>query len=279
MSHADHIQETAQSVRNEDTQTYALPQDYRSPTGLLHDNAYASDNESNERPVREKLKKTSIASIPKNDKVPNISAFEEPQSPNLHTMQEKSENDPGGGHFTDQRGRVLRKRSFEDLQESEHSRGDTNIGMTENDAGHARKRSRDVGAHPVTDPEQQSESRGELDNTQIYPSTLSQKPGAHVVTLEGTQVSTDTESRHSALNLKKKRSRENYDVEMHREQKIAATKEPKAYWDSEEKEKSDRLPGTHIPSEHMYDPPNENFQEGNSSMIREQEISNNTVSL
>ncbi|KAK1148618.1 hypothetical protein N8T08_008503 [Aspergillus melleus] len=94
------------------------------PQAVTAEDSQASDNEGGERPVRNKLKETSITSVP----VPESSSTEQPQPQEGRTLSRDSS-----------RGR---KRSFDD-EESGKSDGENGDDDEMDDAGHRRKRSRD----------------------------------------------------------------------------------------------------------------------------------------
>lgn len=199
----------------------------------------ASDNDAGERPVREKLKKTSIASIPKNSVV---------GSP-AHNSAEAGNEAPSikGSTDTDSisRGRSLRKRSLDELEGTEDSNIDLKVTALNR---HVRKRSRDVlvgggleGVNrpktPTEIPLQEVEEHNlndkemvEIDPKHLMPVSQS---ALHLVDQDGV----DQEMQDSTLSPKKKRSRDQLDPEMYREQKIPATEEAKAQRSSEEHER------------------------------------------
>lgn len=81
----------------------------------------ASDNDTSERPVREKLKKTSLASLPR-DNVMSPRAHTEPERDDSmltdHPEEESVPKERSTGVFPGPRGRPLRKRSFDDIESS-----------------------------------------------------------------------------------------------------------------------------------------------------------------
>lgn len=108
-----------------------------------------SDNDASEKPVREKLKKTSLASIAK-DAVKaqgrKIGDAEEKTCASDPVRREASPERGSCGTAVGSRGRPMRKRSFDDLETPEAEDKSTGAGqdhVKELD-GHARKRSRDV---------------------------------------------------------------------------------------------------------------------------------------
>jgi hypothetical protein len=209
-----------------------------------------SDNDASERPVREKLKKTSIASIPKSDT--NHPRNDFAVEPDPSTAAENSEEGSFGGQKVvaagiESRGRPVRKRSFDDLEADEAITGDRPI---LDQSGHSRKRSRDVrvgedlkgderlrSADPVTVREENEDEADRFEgnisgyreeNTEGITKGLSQSSHQDVA---------DQEMRDTAFSPRKKRSRDQLDTETHREQKIPATEEAKAHRRSEENDR------------------------------------------
>ena len=210
----------------------------------------ASDGDAGERPIREKLKKTSIASIPKYGIAEANATFEEPEehSDTVMASQEVMEEIPAGtwqaDTDTNERGRPHKKRSFDDIDAVETSK-DTPLSASM--SAHARKRSRDVrsvegtksASHrrsPEASVREESEAlesqkqdsalRDELEDTTIKENAS--KPPSET---------TDHEMQESVLSPKKKRSRDQFESESHREQKIAATDENRARRRSSEEDR------------------------------------------
>lgn len=123
-----------ESRHAEDLTTGITPADRVASSGSLNSLGQASDPEGAERPVREKLKKTSIAGLSK-----------EVLSDSDHEMSGASDTSKGAAAKDDNneapRGRLRKKRSFEDM-------GGDGTGMEKQ----GRKRSRDVTltGQPVT---------------------------------------------------------------------------------------------------------------------------------
>lgn len=201
----------------------------------------ASDNDTSERPVREKLKKTSIASISKNCPASSRAHSETAQGDAMSTHH--VEEDPVAGKetidpFVGSRGRSLRKRSFEDFETTEGDRTDVDEQSTGTSSGHVRKRSRDICADegqggeirlrgevkiPVQGVEEQNFNDDEM--TEPASNQLKSVPQKLANSL-------DQDMRDSTLSPRRKRSRE--DTDTHREQKIPATKGIKAMRSSDE---------------------------------------------
>ena len=117
----------------------------------------ASDNDASERAAREKLKKTSIASISQHVMVGHDSAtMVQDPGPKAHddlvTMPDSAPNDHAPANEQTKpdvdatRGRPVRKRSFDDLEaaDAEANKRESLERREEKSNGHARKRSRDV---------------------------------------------------------------------------------------------------------------------------------------
>ncbi|KAI4123384.1 MAG: hypothetical protein LQ338_005281 [Usnochroma carphineum] len=194
-------------------------------------NDSASDNETGERPVREKLKKTSIASMPRN----------EPSARQLDTTIEsistsKPEIPPGRSTSdnetpsptSESRGRLSRKRSYDDTVEAA-GEAPTGTHHDEDDAKHARKRSRDVRA---------AQPHVRTSSTAPGQSPPEEEPNSD---MSGNDEATNQETERSAQSPRKKRSRQEFDVDAQRGQKIAATDEAKAFRRSEDSERGQLL--------------------------------------
>ena len=119
-----------------------------------------SDNEINERPVREKLKKTSIASIPKDGPVcHDTESKAESETPVSQAILKQPEEDQAQlvqeniKSRSSSRGRPPRKRSFDDLISGEET-GGAGIGFLDRSSSlHERKKSKDVRASEVSKKE------------------------------------------------------------------------------------------------------------------------------
>ncbi|KAL9008087.1 MAG: hypothetical protein Q9173_006753 [Seirophora scorigena] len=191
----------------------------------LSTNDPASDNDNGERPVREKLKKTSIAAIPRSDASTN---FHDPNAepisrPNSDGSPERnSSKDETPSPISEPRGRLSRKRSYDDTVDTSGGAGEApaEVPQNEDDVKHARKRSRDVRTVPLDTPDSPATSENE---TSLQRQS---DDGANDQEIEG-----------HAHSPRKKRSREEFDVEAQRGLKIAATDEAKAYRRSEDSER------------------------------------------
>ena len=248
-----------------------------------------SDNDTSEKPVREKLKKTSLASmsnyiVGKQERA--LKANEEKPAPD-HIDRDSSWEKNIDKKALETRGRPLKKRSYDDLDTPEVESPEAGVepGAKPNANGHLRKRSRDVrvgeiptenrrpllAGTPVREESEDAENSFETSDTcinrpksaadTISPTTetLSQVEMEHdqqfqdineptksiTGTVEGDPVrksdkgSADHEMRDSACSPQKKRSRDQFDTEADREQKIPATEEARAHRRSDELERGE----------------------------------------
>lgn len=217
----------------------------------------ASDYEANEGPVREKLKKTSIASLTGQIE-PHSKADTEKEQIELDRgdfLQKKAfptgetlETDVEG------RGRPLRKRSFEDSGADKETENDLDKAVNRSYEGRQRKRSKDVHANRVawTETQERGLSRSPVPKEIEGGAAVCEMPVPS--NLANTQTKPDSEHRSAADNTadqemsdrvfspRKKRSRDPLDADPHREQKIVATEEARAHRRSEELERSEILP-------------------------------------
>lgn len=212
----------------------------------------ASDNDTSERPVREKLKKTSIASIPKHHVTPakdeievqeDHSMLPEHDEEQLPSTNMESEAEP--------RGRPARKRSLDVLESTDRNETPSESVSIETTDRHIRKRSKDVhaGESLKSDTRQQESPEPPLREESEAMDDAKLEDGSDlvdtkVVPLNGTNAPlsvvevADQEMRESILSPRKKRSREQSrdqpEAESYREQKIAATDESRRRRSSEE---------------------------------------------
>ena len=248
-----------------------------------------SDNDTGEKPVREKLKKTSLASMSGNIVEGQESTFianeEHYASDSMHrdSLPEKQTNKKG----VESRGRPVKKRSFDDQDTPGADSSETQMEHVAkfNAIRHLRKRSRDirVGETPMEDrrpllaetpvrEEAEDAARGvETSEACISgpktsvdsrsPATeapsqveMEQDEQAQDITepehyVSGTvqqddvaeteKESADQEMRDSASSPRRKRSRDQFDTEADREQKIPATEEARAHRRSDELERGE----------------------------------------
>ena len=208
----------------------------------------ASDNDNGEKPVREKLKKTSIASIPKDSSALSRSDGKETEENGLRiTDNEHDVPVSGEAAFTniEQRGRPERKRSLNRLGGAEGRENSTGSGQVESSLEHARKRSRDVrvgdrlkdGSRIKAAPE--SPLREAADESMEKSTEERYDDVNEIGTPLSGQDDTDQKMDEPVFSPRKKRSRDQFETETQREQKIAATDETKARRRSEEEERQD----------------------------------------
>lgn len=203
----------------------------------------ASDNDTSERPVREKLKKTSLASLPR-DNLMSPRAHTEPERDDAMLMHHDVASTTGV--CPGPRGRPLRKRSFDDIEPAEGDPSEVTADVISNIGGHARKRSRDVRVGAGFDGENRKRGAPETPVQEVDEQNLSDNEMAELGddrspesgALSHIQDATDEDMTDSALLPRKKRSRDQFDTEMDREQKIPATEEAKAQRRSEESERN-----------------------------------------
>ncbi|KAI4202994.1 MAG: hypothetical protein LQ350_002211 [Teloschistes chrysophthalmus] len=191
-----------------------------------------SDNETSERPVREKLKKASIQSMPKNNatpKVPDPSAEDKSDFHPASPLRGDSPVDRTPSPSAESRGRLSRKRSYDDSKDTPTAAGDLsrNGRALEDDVKHTRKRSRDV---RVAQPQPQDKK--------LVPTEQPLPEGDVTADEPPDNEAPDKEMEDTVRSPGKKRSGEELDTDSHREQKIAATEEAKAHRRSEESERS-----------------------------------------
>lgn len=163
---------------------------------------------------------------------------------NSHNVEEgPTLGEEGPQDVQESRGRLSRKRSFEELKATEsHEMDDT----AEKSSGPTRKRSRDVkvGESPRdsggrtgslgASVEEQVETRPDH---QVLNESAEGKPVEETGTPPSNDEPADHVMRESAFSPRKKRSRDRYEEEIDREQKIAATEETRARKRSQEEER------------------------------------------
>ncbi|MCJ1415895.1 hypothetical protein MMC32_002230 [Xylographa parallela] len=220
------------------------------PIHLAPSGDSASDGDAGERPIREKLKKTSIASIPKYGIAEANATTDEPEEhPDtvMASQEATEETSPDIQHVgaeVRERGRPHKKRSFDDIDAVEASKDDP---LDASMSAHARKRSRDIRSvdgkksasrrrspevslqeesEAIESQKQDSALRDELEDTTIKENVS--KPPSETA---------DHEMHETVLSPKKKRSRDQFESESHREQKIAATDENRARRRSSEEDR------------------------------------------
>ena len=211
-----------------------------------------SDADAGEPPVREQLKKTSLASMPR--PAPALSGADVHNSIATDVVMDtkggvgEQETQPKElDSRSESRGRPIRKRSLEELDTAKTDQGDNSEIRMEPTDGHARKRSRDVrsGANlrpnsrrasleiPLKKVNEIPESSIEMTDS----ATMEMKASVETNTPTSEKDVADEEMQESVLSPRKKRSRDQFEAESHREQKIAATDETRARRRSSEEER------------------------------------------
>lgn len=206
----------------------------------------ASDNDTSERPVREKLKKTSLASLPRDNFMSPRAHTESERDDAMLTHHEVTPNEQTTGVCPGPRGRPLRKRSFDDIEHAECDTFEVTADVISNIGGHARKRSRDVRVGAGFDGENRKRGAPETPVQEVDEQNLSDNEMAELEdnrspesgALSHIQNAVDEDMTDSNLLPRKKRSRDQFDTDMDREQKIPATEEAKAQRRSEEIERN-----------------------------------------
>ena len=217
-----------------------------------------SDYEASEGPVREKLQKTTIASMPKDNNMQSSINIAEESGQSHERSPMGSDPTALSNSFvsdTQDRGRLLRKRSFEDSAAPTVEQGYIDDTITRTLEGRERKRSKDVhtGRIPRTDLYEQGPLRspvteevefGDICNTsnQLGPRAVpeNEKDRGSEQLAAGEDI-TDQEMRDHTFSPRKKRSRDPLDTDPHREQKIVATEEARAHRRSEEYDRDENI--------------------------------------
>lgn len=248
-----------------------------------------SDNDTSEKPVREKLKKTSLASMSNHilGRQERAARANEEKSEPGHMHRDSSPEKDTEKKRVEPRGRPVKKRSFDDLDtpEADGNEAGREHATKPNANGHLRKRSRDVrvgetpkenrrpllagtpvreesedvangvetseacnngpnntvdslspvnGTPPLVEREQAKQAQ-DIDESI---KRVSEKVQQNDVTNAGNEPA-DQEMRDSASSPRKKRSRDQFDAEADREQKIPATEEARAHRRSDELERGE----------------------------------------
>ena len=211
--------------------------------------APSSDNDANERPVREKLRETSIA--PKtNFNYPSNQEF------NSSEMSLPNDNVSTGGTVSvvldfplgidGPRGRPGTKRSFEKIERAEIM--NTKQGE-DGSIGHSRKRSKDaqkLNTAAARTPSEHGDDEGLNRPDALLDECHVAGLSSAVVQPKGSAKSELTEDQEdlvlggSTFSPRKKRSREQVDNDVQREQKIVATEEAKASRGSDEIQRTEK---------------------------------------
>ena len=225
-----------------------------SPTANMHAGADSkSDVDAGEPPVREKLKKTSLASMPRPGTAPTGADVHNSRDTVMDTKDGHCEQglqlenlDTG----REGRGRPIRKRSLEELDTVEMGQSHNSEVHMESTDGHARKRSRDVrsGVNLKSDSRRMSleiplkeVNENPESSTEIADNGTLTKASVETNSPTSEKEVADEEMQESLLSPRKKRSRDQFEAESHREQKIAATNETRARRRSSEEERREAV--------------------------------------
>ena len=195
------------------------------------------ENGDGERPVREKLKKTSIAQFANGTTPPGVADEEFSKQPRTLAADCKQDTPMEDGvDVPGKSSRLLSKRPLPEAEESSTLSPDV-MDITTN--GHARKRSRDERLAETTEVvEEQSDISSEpmdADGQKIQEVTsedaqFSEKPRAETTTfIPPNAEPIDEEMKEQILSPRKKRSRDQFEAEsQERDQKVAATEETRS---------------------------------------------------
>ena len=180
----------------------------------------ASDGDGGEKPVREKLKKTSIASLTQYTNFRNTPALQEDELPTT-TESRGEQADISSNATSAVRGRPARKRSYDDLQkeDTQTTAPPSQVaGTVDKGSHHKRMRSRDISGgeglvsngQPRAEPlEYHDEEESDIDARRSPggPGVMVEPPAVTGATLSPTKVTADD----AILSPKKKRSRDQFD--------------------------------------------------------------------
>ena len=214
--------------------------------------ALQSDNDANERPVREKLRETSIAPKIDSDCLSNQD-ITSPEKSLLGDYASTSgivtavlESSPC---VDGSRGRPGKKRSFDEFERVGNTKITNSEQCKDGSTGHSRKRSREVQKMSTAVTKTPSEHGNEegLDRSNILLDEAHfTSPLSAVVQPENDKKSELGEEREdlvlgdATFSPRKKRSREQVDTDIQREQKIVATEEAKANRGSDEIQRTEK---------------------------------------
>ena len=247
-----------------------------------------SDNETSERPVREKLKKTSIASIYYNTKNQDSPLVAPNENGGINVVSKQKEPFLGETledlEYDTIRGRPVKKRSFDDIEAAEMDTdiaAKNSVGKIESTNGHARKRSKDVRTSETMKGDKQLRAvdatveeegedpiiHGNVPGSLIHDDLeASTSPTAPLEKTHGMDIErraddkrqgantkdnlpatgperTDLEMRDPTASPRKKRSRDQLDTDLDRDQKIPATEGARAQRRSDELERTGTMKG------------------------------------
>lgn len=216
-----------------------------------------SDNETSEKPVREKLKKASIASISNNSL--NYSSPTDalgdnggvPENVNARRNSNCSFSLPkhNDDNLINSRGRTQRKRSLDGSKMRRNYFSSASGNKDDRNETHMRKGSWDVRHSDPGDelctqttrttPGSEDNGRSISLEATTVPSKTNSANCAPVSLSTLTKESEDLDMSYSIFGPRKKRSRDQLDADIDREQKIVATEEAKAHRRSEENERDE----------------------------------------
>ncbi|KAI9720181.1 MAG: hypothetical protein M1812_002999 [Candelaria pacifica] len=213
-----------------------------------------SDNDTSERPVREKLKKTSIATLPKYGVAPAAEVEDEAGDTRQDGISKEPEDIKLSEDAKESRGRPTRKRSLDDLEAEDvdgQTEGveDSHTSAAESYGKHVRKRSRDMKPEeaieglergktaecPLTEESQMREDKKMGSPERV----ITQTANAQVQDTEAM----DEDARVGALGLKKKRSRDQFDKDLEKEALDTNVEDDKVPRSSEDSQRSNGQPG------------------------------------
>ena len=247
----------------------------------------ASDGDTGERPVREKLKKTSIASIPKYGITSVETTAEEHADISMKSRSEEGDQAPGQQSMEtgiERRGRAIRKRSLEDFDATDISEG---MSAEKTMDGHIRKRSRDIRSGSSINSRSRRRSpevpvREESEDLDCGPQATALRHNLEDTSIQEDKPNpileaTDHDMQETVLSPKKKRSRDQFELESQREQKIAATDENRARRrSSEEARRTNETNSSKykagdqsLPNGHVYSPKDDSGRIQNEDSITE----------
>ncbi len=208
----------------------------------------ASDNETSERPVREKLKKTSIATLPKYGVAPAADVEDYDGETLREGALTKSKDEGQDKASSETRGRPSRKRSFDDLEAEDvgEQAKDTEDKQTSTESygKHVRKRSRDLkpgealeslGRRKKSEESLREEGDEREDRHMSNPEKIETQK-ASVQTQDHEPMDEDTKV--GASGIKKKRSRDQFDKDLEKEVLDANAEDDKVHRSSEDSQRS-----------------------------------------
>ncbi|KAK2765129.1 hypothetical protein FQN54_008828 [Arachnomyces sp. PD_36] len=197
------------------------------------DGGNASDNDTGERPVREKLRETSIAGIPN-------APIQRPKSPDDMSMASQQSSAADGASDTSSvegKSRSTKKRSIDDVQPEDQD-GDSN---TDDDGGHRRKRSRE--STPGDSAENGKGTKVKDSNDTPEKASDETKKDSTTTTAPEDTHNSDGDVPSKILSPKKKRSRDQFDKDLKEEATVE--KEQAVKTSSEDVPENTEAPSDH----------------------------------